>query len=160
MISCSPFAHYHNVIGLYSIPHCLPSCYRVKIYIVAPRPAVVPFLSMWAVSTLSHPFSVCSEHDSDANLIPLLAMPKPMGFSKVSSLEWGQFCSDKRQAHYKRCFSIYRTTCGYRPTLLNGFSWQKIGFPGLNYPVLSDFFFPFASQMDGGEGPLDSEKDT
>lgn len=140
MISCSPFVHHHNLIGLYSIPHCLPSCYQAKIYVVAPRPAVVPFLSMWAISTLFHPFSVCSEHHSSANVIPLPAEPKRTGFSKVSSLEWDQFCSDKWQAHCKRSLPIYQTTWGFRPTLPNGCSWQKIFFPGLKYPVLSDFF--------------------
>lgn len=152
MISCSPFVHYHNFIGLYSIPHCLPSCYRDKVYVVAPRPAVVPFLSMWAVLYLSAflwTWQRCKPSPSpcSAKKDGVFQGLTGMGLVLLRQME---VCS-------KRSFPIYQTTCRFRPMLLNGSSWQKIVFPGLNYPVLSDFFFPFVSQMDGEDGPLDSE---
>lgn len=139
MICCSPFST--TSVLLVFTGFLIALMLQVDIHVVAPRPAVVPFLSMWAVSALFHPFSVCSEHNSAANLIPLPAVPKRVAFSKVISLEWGQFCSDKWQACCKISFPIYQTTCGFKPVLPNGSSWQKIVFPGLKYPVVNGFFF-------------------
>jgi len=61
--------------------------------------------------------------NSNTDLLSLTAVPKDMVFSKVSSLELGQFCAGKLQAGCKRdFFHFIKTTCEFRPILLNGFS--------------------------------------
>lgn len=63
---------------------------------------------------------------SSTDSISLTAVPKGRDFSKVSSLEPGQFCSGKLASN--GAFHFPKTTCEFRSILLNGFSWQRKSF--------------------------------